>query len=774
MSTHAADGPATDRATTRPARSDRRRPPRVAGRRPGAVLRRGWRSPAATALLALTTAASLGALSGVLAPGAWGWHVALAVVGTAAVTATVRAFTRSVLLPTTIALVLAAYGLLAWYATPPGGNRLLPDGSTLTWVRTLADQAVDLIESSVVPMTVPVPVELMVATSAVLVFLAADLLAVGCGFPALGGLVLLVVWTPGVLLGYPGSSWALAGTGFGYLVLLALGHPPAAHDRGRRRAGAVLAGSAALVAVTLAAGPVLATVPVWSWVGLPDLGTGAVGPVRLSEDLDLRDSLRTQSSQVVLRYTVEPYSTGTEDEDDDSPTVTAGLVGPLRSFTLRDFDGRSWVQDTDTALSDWEPDALLTSDPSLLGTRLDPALGTLAQVDVEVGALRDQRLPISTAPRTVAIDGDWLYDTARDEIVGEDGTDSSTSYTMVVQVPDLTADLLRAADGDLPEEVQTYLDVPETERSADVQAVAEQITAGATTAYDQALALQTYFRSSAEFRYDTSVADAESDDAVWDFLQSRRGYCVQFATSMTLMARMLGIPARLAVGFLPGELGTDGSYSVTGADAHAWPELYFTGVGWVRFEPTPAVQTGAPPAWSNPLTADTASAAPSEEATRPGTGSSATPTGTSTTAAAGASGSATGGGEHAPVLLAVLGGLLLAALAGAAAVLLRRRRAPATLTPEAAWQRLRTRLARAGIAWSDARTPRQAADTVRTARGRPLSEDAEQALSALVEAIERSRYAPEPGHVPGERLQEWVGTVLRDLGEQSEPDASAG
>jgi hypothetical protein len=67
---------------------------------------------------------------------------------------------------------------------------------------------------------------------------------------------------------------------------------------------------------------------------------------------------------------------------------------------------------------------------------------------------------------------------------------------------------------------------------------------------------------------------------------------------MAIMARVLGIPARVAVGYLSGEQPQPGFWVVRAQDAHAWPELFFEGVGWVRFEPTPAVRTGAPPTYS--------------------------------------------------------------------------------------------------------------------------------------------------------------------------------
>ena len=103
------------------------------------------------------------------------------------------------------------------------------------------------------------------------------------------------------------------------------------------------------------------------------------------------------------------------------------------------------------------------------------------------------------------------------------------------------------------------------------------------------------------------------------FLQTKRGYCVQFSSAMIMMARESGIPARMAVGFLPGT--PDGSERVVRVnDAHAWPELWFPELGWVRFEPTPGVRSGLPPTWTRDRTDATSTAAPSASA-----GASSTP-----------------------------------------------------------------------------------------------------------------------------------------------------
>jgi len=134
-----------------------------------------------------------------------------------------------------------------------------------------------------------------------------------------------------------------------------------------------------------------------------------------------------------------------------------------------------------------------------------------------------------------------------------------------------------------------------------LQATTDEVTAGATSDYDRALAIQNWFLS--EFDYSTEPEPGNTTSDLENFLEERRGYCEQFAATMALMARVAGIPSRVQVGFTPGSRLDDGSWEVTAHDAHAWPELWFEGVGWVRFEPTPGsgVDTDiATPAWAPP------------------------------------------------------------------------------------------------------------------------------------------------------------------------------
>ena len=113
-----------------------------------------------------------------------------------------------------------------------------------------------------------------------------------------------------------------------------------------------------------------------------------------------------------------------------------------------------------------------------------------------------------------------------------------------------------------------------------------------TTPAEQARALQDHLRT---FTYSLEVQRGHSEDALEDFLfTTQTGYCEQFAGAFAAMARSIGLPARVAVGFTPGDEDPDepGLYHVRGEYAHAWPEVYIAGAGWVLYEPTPG--RGAP------------------------------------------------------------------------------------------------------------------------------------------------------------------------------------
>ncbi|WP_156044056.1 DUF3488 and transglutaminase-like domain-containing protein [Cellulomonas sp. HZM] len=742
---------------------------------------RGVRALLATALVAVGTCTSLGAVAAMLGTGGWRgatWGSVLVVAGVVAAT---RAATRTWWLPSAVGLVAAALLVVLRYGAPPGRLQLVPDGDTVDRARAAWSDGLAYIDHAVAPMDVTKPSEMVLVVAALGVLLVADLLAVGLGRPAWAGLAFLLMWLPGLYLGIGSGVAALLWTGITFLLLLALVSAPAVQgdDERSRWTTTSLVASVAVVVGALVLGPVLAALPGWSDLRIPSFGSGAAGPLRLSDQLDLRHSLGARSGQTVLTYTVRPYPaddavTPADQEpgpDLPNPTATdavsvgAGSLGPLRAFTLTQFDGRTWTPTDPSASSPVSSTTLLSPVAALQGQEPSADRGTLAQVDVNVGTLDETRLPIGIFARTVAARGQWEYDAAQDEVFGSSPTRGGDSYSMVVEIPSLTPDDLAAAQAPAPADAATtgVLEVPATSHSDDIAALAKKITADATSPYAQAMDLQSYLRSTANFTYDTRVAPARTDDAVWDFLQDRHGYCVQFATSMTIMARTLGIPARVGIGFLPGSTDGDGTYTVTGKQAHAWPELYFgDDLGWVRFEPTPAVQSGPPPVWSDPFRASQAidnpdiphgaTAAPTQDSSTsaPGDDETSAPTTTVTT-------SSTGWLAPVGITLAVV--LVLAALALSAVVRVRRRRAE-QVTAERAWGRLRRRLAADGVRWSDATTPRDATRTicrqVEERSGHTLPDSALTALTGLSRAVEQQRYAPSPTDVSAGQLSAWV------------------
>ena len=170
------------------------------------------------------------------------------------------------------------------------------------------------------------------------------------------------------------------------------------------------------------------------------------------------------------------------------------------------------------------------------------------------------------------------------------------SYQQDVQLSTATEAELGAAGDDYPQEVRDhYLDASRvTDRVADL---AVEVTEGAENNYEQARALASYLSHDPSFSFATTAGVPPSDADLVDFFLfdpefGRSGYCQYFAISMVMMARSLGLPARLAAGFAPGERQDDDTFLVREANAHAWAEIYFPGYGWEIFEATKSINPG--------------------------------------------------------------------------------------------------------------------------------------------------------------------------------------
>ena len=266
-----------------------------------------------------------------------------------------------------------------------------------------------------------------------------------------------------------------------------------------------------------------------------------------------------------------------------------------RLTSLDDFDGDAW-----RARSQYED----ASGP--LAATLDPsAAGASLQQTVMLTGLGNSYLPVAYELRRVIDDGGVAMEyeaysgsLIKGRRVALEGP-GRFSYVVDSAVPAIgDPDRLRQSETSMLEEgfLATNTQLPDDVRDL-VRDETERITSDARSDYHRALQLQDYFRLDGGFRYDLQVHAAGGIESLEEFLfEARAGYCQQFASAYAAMARSIGLPTRVAVGFTWGEWdserGVGGAYVVQGKHAHAWPEVYFAGTGWIRFEPTPG--RGAP------------------------------------------------------------------------------------------------------------------------------------------------------------------------------------
>lgn len=225
-----------------------------------------------------------------------------------------------------------------------------------------------------------------------------------------------------------------------------------------------------------------------------------------------------------------------------------------------------------------------------------PVDASMLRQEFHITGLADRWLPAAYQPVQVEGGDDPLVVKVSSTLVSNHADPSDLTYTVSSRQPPGEVDpptgaQIAGTDAPLPPEIRTYTKLP-GDFPSDARATATAITAGAATPYDRARALEHFFLDPAQgFHYSLDVdlgADAQSQSAISAFLQSRTGFCVQFASTFTAMARAVGLPARVAVGYTPGRYDSiAGLYRVTSEDAHAWGEVWLAGLGWTRFEPTP-------------------------------------------------------------------------------------------------------------------------------------------------------------------------------------------
>jgi transglutaminase-like putative cysteine protease len=384
-----------------------------------------------------------------------------------------------------------------------------------------------------------------------------------------------------------------------------------------------------------------------------------------------------------------------------------------RLISLSVFDGRQWrPADQDLV----EAGGNLTA---------PHPQAEVVNYSVEIGRMRGKLVPSAYSP--VSIEGSigvgWAP--GNETLVADDELERGNVFNFQSSILRPSADQLRTATtSSAPDE--RSLELPDG-LPGEVRDLATEVTAGAATPYDQALLLQNWFQS--EFQYSLQVQRGHSNDAISDFLENRIGYCEQFAGTFSAMARSLGLPARVVVGFTSGERQANGGFAVYGRQAHAWSEVWFDGFGWMPFEPTPGRgspdaqdHTGLAPAQQEGTvgTPGVNAGAPIDEnpptpTVRPGGGppttlNAAAPTTAPLRAASG------GDGSSSPVVWIFLTAIALAVawLAFGPRLIARRHRRHET--PEqrivSGWRRTISRFERLGVRTANSATPSEYADYV--------------------------------------------------------------
>ncbi len=172
--------------------------------------------------------------------------------------------------------------------------------------------------------------------------------------------------------------------------------------------------------------------------------------------------------------------------------------------------------------------------------------------------------------------------------LADPGLTAGESYEVHTMIANPSIEELRAAGTEYPEWVQARYLQRSQELDLQLKELAERITQGYLTPYDKAQAITAYLRN--EIQYTTQLTESPpsfKDPVVWVLLEYKKGFCMYYASAEVLMLRTLGIPARMAVGFAEGEFDSQRDrYTVARFNSHAWPEVYFPGIGWVEFEPT--------------------------------------------------------------------------------------------------------------------------------------------------------------------------------------------
>ncbi|HJE59191.1 MAG TPA: transglutaminaseTgpA domain-containing protein [Nocardiopsis listeri] len=736
----------------------------------------------------VTMLASLPLLSGLVRGDAWWVPAAVLMTVVALVSTAYRSLVGGAFAVPFLQLfaVLLLYAPL--FAPETTALGFLPTLDTLDHTGALFVQGLHTIDTNTPPVSPTPGLNVIIALVFMVFTMTADFLAVTARCPGMvGGLLLSLLVVP-LFVDDAGMTWGPAAiTAIGFLALLAVDMWVRSREwgtrvRARRGPGTAPDGVAGRVALAALVSVVAVSLALLLPQVLPSLRTDALytlaeGGVVANDSVttthpmvSLRRDLGSNSDRTVLTYR-------TEDEEPEY----------LRTFVLDEFDGENWTMTPVHAGRDSGIDGTLPTPPGRLTEPDEDELVT-TRISLDSDTPPMDFLPLPYPARSVEIAGDWYVDESTLMVFTTETPPSGYNFVVTSSENRPGARELDAA-GPPRSLTDDRLHLPEglDER---VQELTGALVEGADSDYESALALQEFF-TDGEFTYDlTPPPVPEGTDPLTHFLfEDRIGYCEQYAGAMAVMARQAGIPARVAVGYTAGRPSGEDRWTVAASDAHAWPELYFEGAGWVRFEPTPADPDGGQGTASRPDYSTGVDELPDNIAPEPNTDdepeadespeedpsptpeASGSPDEESDGAADGLdeTGSVSGGQGPPgwlPGLLVGLVALLSAALPALVRALVRRARRSAvaaggTAAAHTAWRELRDTCSDLGVTWDLTESPRSTAARLATVGEKGIGEEAGGALWRLALAEEGARYAPEPR--PAQGLQGDLDTVVAAL-----------
>jgi len=398
------------------------------------------------------------------------------------------------------------------------------------------------------------------------------------------------------------------------------------------------------------------------------------------------------------------------------------------------------------------------------------------------------------------LDASWSYDTSTGQVFTRAGSIQGKTYQIEYVHSNYTVQSLRSAEAIHQDDagLRALMQPVSDQR---VVTLVNGLTEGKTNEYDTVRALYDYFGPNNKFVYSLVVPTGNSGNSLIDFLNSKQGFCVQYATALAMMVRTAHFPARVAFGFTRGVGPQNGTYKLTNLNLHAWTEVFFPGIGWVPFDATPAssIQGSNPTVWAPDLTNPSSGGEQENNLAPRATGSAGAPTDEPAPVPGGGAGA-----KSVFVEPSVIGGaavvVLLLALFITPAVrrrtLRRRRRAragygseqgamvalldidlprgpglvsdpsavsAARLDAHAAWSELLDTMLDYDVEVDPSETPRATAHRL---RGLPaFGPDAQEAAVLLARAEERARYARLP--MQSDQLDSSVLTVRGALAERA-------